>query len=230
MNIRTHRIVLKRVTRDSDIRQALLSELRLHYGDTENDLIIEEFGCKKARTDIAIINGSLHAFEIKSDRDSLERLPSQVHAYQEVFEYITLVCGRRLLDRARTMIPAHWGLKKAEFTNGSVVLKEVRTPKFNKDQNALALAHMLWKTEALRCLRKYGHRLVTSRNSAKEVSEAVAASIPVPVLSDEVRAAIKARGGSGFERKSIEDDDWCTIQSTDRLNHSLSLDWLLSVQ
>jgi hypothetical protein len=230
MGKRSHKAVQKCVTRDSDIRSALLEELRIQYGDPDNDLIIEEFGCKKARADVAVINGSLHAFEIKSDSDSLERLPSQMQAYQDVFEYITLVCGRRLLDRAHAVIPKYWGLQKAIFIDGKVVLREIRTAKFNQNQNALALAHMLWKTEALSCLRKYGHRQVTSRNTAEEVSEAVAAYISsIPTLTSEVRAAIKARGGSGFERRSTQDDDWYTTQSTFQQYH-LSLDWLLSAQ
>jgi hypothetical protein len=79
------------------------------YTDKQHDLIVEEFGCNSARTDIAVINGSLHAFEIKSDSDSLDRLPSQIEAYQGVFEYITLVCGSRLLKRAsrREFEPHH---------------------------------------------------------------------------------------------------------------------------
>src|ERR1700722_14688560 len=64
------------VTRDSDIRRVLLADLYQIYGDKEQDLIVEEFGCNSARTDIAVINGSLHAFEIKSDSDTLDRLPS----------------------------------------------------------------------------------------------------------------------------------------------------------
>src|SRR5580765_353120 len=146
----------KPVTRDTDIRQTLLANLSQIYCDKEHDLIVQEFGCNSARTDIAVINGALHAFEIKSDSDSLDRLPSQIEAYQGVFEYITLVCGRRLLDRARVTVPTWWGLQKAEYKNDCVVLRQLRAPKLNPHQDALALAKMLWKKEALACLRKHG--------------------------------------------------------------------------
>jgi len=218
------------VTRDCDIRQVLLAQLGLLYNDPEHDLIIEEFGCNSARADVAVINGSLHAFEIKSDSDSLDRLPSQIEAYQGVFEYVTLVCGRRLLDRARWSIPHWWGLQKAAYKDGRVILRELRRPKLNPSQDSLALAGMLWKTEALACLRKYGQIVATSRNSAEEVCRAVADCIPVPILTDEVRQAIKARGGSGFARLSAPDDDSCTTESTVPLGHSSRLDWLLSMQ
>ncbi len=218
------------VTRDSDIRRVLLANLGQKYNDPRHDLIVEEFGCNAARADVAVINGSLHAFEIKSDSDSLERLPGQVEAYRGVFEYVTLVCGRRLLERARTTVPDWWGLQKAVYKGGQVVLRNIRAPKLNPSQDALALAGMFWKAEALACLRKYGHKIVTSRNTAEEVLLAMAECIPVPVLTDEVRQAIKVRGGSGFPRKSTQDDDSCTIESTALVSHSPDLSWLLSVQ
>lgn len=218
------------VTRDSDIRRVLLADLGQKYNDPQHDLIVEEFGCNAARADVAVINGSLHAFEIKSDSDSLERLPGQIEAYRGVFEYVTLVCGRRLIERARTKVPDWWGLQKAVYKSGQVVLRPIRAAKPNPSLDVLALAGMLWKVEALACLRKHGHKVVTSKNTAEEVSRAVAECIPVDVLTNEVRQAIKARGGSGFAKRTAPDDDLCTTESIVPLAHSSRLDWLLSVQ
>jgi hypothetical protein len=220
----------KPVTRDVDIRKVLLEGLEAKYSDRDHDLIVEEFGCKAARADVAVINGVLHAYEIKSDSDSLDRLPSQIDAYQGVFEYVTLVCGRRLLERARTAIPDWWGLQRAEFKDGSISIRELRAPKPNPNQSPLAVAKMLWKTEALVVLRKYGRRGITSRCTADEVWNAVAAHVPIAELSNEVRQAIKARGGSGFAKLSIPDDGSCTTESTVRVTHSPDLSWLLSLQ
>src|SRR5437868_3972985 len=64
--------------RDSDIRPTLLRELQAHFSDPEHNLILQEFGCNAARIDLAVVNGALHGFEIKSDCDSLERLDSQI--------------------------------------------------------------------------------------------------------------------------------------------------------
>lgn len=220
----------KQVTRDVDIRKVLLANLEVKYSDSSHDLIVEEFGCKTARADVAVINGFLHAYEIKSDSDSLDRLPSQIDAYQGVFEYVTLICGRRLLERARTAIPKWWGLQRAEFRDGGVLIHELRTAKPNPNQNPFAVARMLWKTEALAVLRRFGHRGVTSRCTADEVWNAVAAHVPITELTNEVRQAIKARGGSGFAKLSVPDDDSCTTGSTVQANHSPDLSWLLSLQ
>jgi hypothetical protein len=218
------------VTRDTDIRKALLADLVQIYSDKTHDLIVEEFGCNSARTDVAVINGALHAFEIKSDSDSLDRLPSQIEAYQGVFEYITLICGNRLLKRARAAIPKWWGLQKAEFENGSVTLSQLRTPKLNPNQDSFALAKMLWKTEALACMRRHGHKVVTSKHTAEEVSRAVADRIPLSVLTAEVRQAIKIRGGSGFAKRSTLNGDSCTTESIVQESRSSDLSWLLSAQ
>lgn len=220
----------KPVTRDVDIRKVLMATLEAKYNDKQHDLIVEEFGCKSARVDVAVINGSLHAFEIKSDSDSLDRLPSQIDAYQGVFEYVTLVCGRRLLDRARITIPKWWGLQRAEFKSGLLALQELKAPKPNPNQNPYALAKMLWKTEALAVLRKHGHRSVTSKFTADEVWNEVASCIPIADLTNEVRLAIKARGGSGFAKLSTPNDDSYTTESIVQVNHSQDLAWLLSPQ
>lgn len=218
------------VTRDLDIRKVLLADLQQRFSDSEHDLIVEEFGCKTARADVAVINGSLHAYEIKSDSDSLDRLSSQIDGYKGVFEFVTLVCGRRLLDRARKSIPRWWGLQKAEQQNGQVTITELRTAKPNPKLDPLRLAKMLWKVEALACLRRHGHREVTSRNSAEDVWNAVAQRIATSVLANEVRVAIKARGGSGFARRSAQGGDSYTTESTVRPAHSSAFSWLLSVR
>jgi hypothetical protein len=220
----------KPATRDVDIRKVLLANLEAKYSDKAHDLIVQEFGCKTARADVAVINGVLHAYEIKSDSDSLGRLPSQMSAYQDVFEYVTLVCGRRLLEQARIEIPNWWGLQKAEFKDGIVAIREVRAAKPNPNQSPLAVAKMLWKTEALAVLRRHGHKGVTSKHTADEVWNAVATHVPIADLTNEVRQAIKARGGSGFAKQSTQDDGLCTTESTVQGSHLPDLSWLLSLQ
>src|SRR5690242_17854466 len=65
--------------RDRDVRKALKSKLlREHIADPRT-LVLDELGLRHGacRVDIAVVNGSMHGYEIKSDSDTLERLPSQ---------------------------------------------------------------------------------------------------------------------------------------------------------
>ncbi len=207
----------------------LLRELNQRFPDPSHDLILEEFGCKGARIDVAVVNGSLHGFEIKSDSASVARLEGQKSQYSRIFDFMTMICGYKLLSAAQNIIPPWWGLRVAAMRDGVVTIKDIRKPKKNKTQDKAALARMLWKDEALRCLRRNGCKGVTSRHSAEEVWNYAAEQLALKTLAEEARLAIKARGGSGFEKQSIQGDDSCTIESTALLDYySENLAWLLS--
>ncbi|WP_300554835.1 sce7726 family protein, partial [Desulfovibrio sp.] len=84
--------------RDQEIRAALHeTELKKFYEN--GDLILDELGvCSGAsRVDVAVINGALHGYEIKSDQDTLDRLPQQILSYSRVLDRVTLVaCDNHL--------------------------------------------------------------------------------------------------------------------------------------
>lgn len=220
-----------RSTRDSDIRVALLTELREVHGISGDDLILEEFRCNAARIDVAVVNGSLHGFEIKSDSDSTYRLESQLHSYEGVFDFITFVAGRKLFDAVKSIVPKTCGLILADFRNDEIVLLPKRKARKNLSQRPYELAKMMWRDEALQCLRAHGHRCSNSRHSAEQIWQAAANSLDIGVLAEEARLSIKRRGGSGFAKPRKQDGDLCTIGSTALLDHySENLAWLLSVR
>jgi len=66
---------------DAGIRRNLhCKKLRRHHVDPDT-LVVDELGLKhgKCRADIAVINGHLMGYEIKSDDDSLRRLAGHSH-------------------------------------------------------------------------------------------------------------------------------------------------------
>ena len=222
------RCVDRSLTRDQDIRDVLIRELQNIFHDPAKDLILQEFGCKTVRIDVAVINGALHGFEIKSDSDSLARLPLQAREYSKIFDFMTLVCGPKLVDGANAIIPGWWGLRLAKLENARVSVVDIRKPPQNPSQCNEALARMLWKKEALRCLRQNGLKGVTSKHPAEEVWAAAATLLPTRILANEARLAIRARGGSGFAKRSTPNDGLCTIESSSPDSRSQNLQWLLS--
>ena len=219
----------KPVTRDCDIRIVLLRELRKQFPHPADDLILQEFRCNGSRIDVAVINGSLHGYEIKSDSDSTFRLSKQVVDYSGVFDFVTLVCGRTLLRSARVIAPEWWGINLAIFDGSKVEVTEIRKPQQNPNQTPEALARMLWKPEVLYCLRRNGHTTVTSRSSVQQIRKEAALRLDVKTLADAARQAIKARGVYESGMQSVPDDDSCTIESTGLADHcSENLAWLLS--
>ncbi|MCR4328283.1 MAG: sce7726 family protein [Patescibacteria group bacterium] len=133
-----------------------LDEYRTQTGKQAD--IFEELGVShgRARIDMAVINGVMHGYEIKSDKDTLSRLFDQIHEYNEVFDKITLVVGQRHLLDAIHRIPEWWGIDLAKIDSGQqVVFFTIREARQNEDaQVPVSLARMLWRTQALSILEE----------------------------------------------------------------------------
>lgn len=91
--------------RDIDVRIAVRERLREeHLGDADTR-IVEEMGVwhGSVRVDIAVINGEIAAYELKSARDTLQRLPGQACLYNEVFDRVSLSFGQSARPRMSSM-------------------------------------------------------------------------------------------------------------------------------
>ena len=79
--------------RDSDIR----SILKIDIGSTHpRATIFDEFPvCRKGRADLVAVNAAIRGYEIKSERDTLTRLPVQVAQYDCIFDFCAVVIAER---------------------------------------------------------------------------------------------------------------------------------------
>lgn len=146
-------------TNDISIRSALKEKLEGLHAEDSKVRIVEELGLQHgaARIDIAVINGVLHGYEIKSDRDTLLRLPEQMDIYNSVFDQVTLVVGKSHLYDAINIVPDWWGITIAKFdTNNSVLFNHIREARKNTKQDSVSIARLLWRNEALEMLEKAG--------------------------------------------------------------------------
>ena len=155
-------------TNDKVIRAALRNILDKELGNYQknghNGGIFEEFGvCHgTARIDIAVINGVMQGYEIKSDRDTLERLPEQMIEFNAVFDNLTLVVGKRHLYKAIHIVPDWWGIILAKIdTNSRIIFHTIREATNNTEQVRISIARLLWREEALQILEE--------RNKAKGI-------------------------------------------------------------
>ena len=139
----------------ASLRKVLEKELKIYRKQGHKSEIFEELGVRHgtARIDFAIVNGIMCRYEIKSDRDTLERLPEQVKEFSEVFDKLTLVVGKRYLYQAIYEIPDWWGIMLAkENARGKIILQIIREPGKNMMQKEISVARLLWREEALRIL------------------------------------------------------------------------------
>ena len=146
-------------TNDLIIRFALKNFLGSQHANDAKVRIIEELGIQHgiARIDIAVVNGIMHGYEIKSDQDTLDRLPEQMTVFNSVFDKMTLVVGKSHLYDAINIVPDWWGIVIAKIDeNGSIVFNLIRECQKNIGQDKVSIARLLWREEALKILEKAG--------------------------------------------------------------------------
>lgn len=139
-----------------DIRTALRSWVHEKFELKYNDILINELGFWNKdpkstvdcsfRADLALANGRLVGFEIKSQKDSLKRWESQMTAYSNVFDEIWLCSHGKHLHRALDITDKHIGVLVVD-DSGSISI--VRYASENKKLNFYDLSGLLWKDELL---------------------------------------------------------------------------------
>jgi hypothetical protein len=181
--------------RDTDVRRALLHRLEVQYSDDDATRIVEEMGVwsGSVRIDVAVINGELSGFELKSDRDTLDRLPLQAELYSKVFDRVTLVCGERHAVKATQLVPAWWGITVANDGINGVSLEDSRPSEGNPAADPYLIAQLLWRTEVVSILGRTGIGRGLSGMRVKELHTLLASTLDRKNLAEVVRTALKAR-------------------------------------
>ena len=181
--------------KDIDIRQVLLKKLSAEYRYDPDTIIIEELGlCQgEARIDLALVNGFIHGYEIKSERDTLERLPSQIEIYCRTLDTVTIVASSRHLENSKKVVPLWWGIAEAKEINDRIKILHFRSPRSNPHIEPDAIVQLLWRDEALKVLRKCNiHRGVISKPRSL-IWERLVENLTIDELRAVVRQTLKSR-------------------------------------
>ena len=187
--------------RDSDIRFELLARVAAEFADDPTTKIISELGfCNgSVRIDLAVINGAIHGYEIKSERDTLQRLPVQRDAYGRVCNFLTIVAAKSHLDKIAEMVPAWWGIKEATSDGKFVVLQTRKEAVENPHLDPFAIAQLLWREEALELLRSQGWERGFISKPRRVLWEKLASEQPPDDLARLVRERLKNRPRTGVQ-------------------------------
>lgn len=182
---------------DKDVRQAVKDKiLKAHINDPST-LVIDELGLDhgRNRVDIAVINGELHGYELKSDSDNLLRLPQQSMAYSSIMDKVTLVVGEKHVQEAINIIPDWWGVKIATMNHRGIVnIVTYRRNKKNKDIDPFELSKLIWKEEALALLAikiKVDWRI--RKLTRKDIYKLIVDTFSLNEIRDNTRAILKSR-------------------------------------
>jgi len=185
------------LVRDRDIRGALRAQALREHLEDPGTLVIDELGLLHggARVDVAVVNGEIHGFELKSAADTLERLPKQIAAYGAVLDRVTLVLAENHHQRAMTLVPEWWGVHVATQMSDSIVLQSYRAAGANDGIDPRSLAMLLWRDEALGELGKRGLSRGLQSRPRRVLYERLIASLSLDELRYAVRTRLKERLG-----------------------------------
>jgi hypothetical protein len=195
--------------RDSHIRAATKRTLFAQHKDDTETVIFEELGVQHglSRIDLAVVNGELHGFELKSNKDTLKRLPEQVAAYGLIFDRVTLVLGEHHVAQAVEIIPDWWGLRIARFESGLMVFVDLRLAIKNPSIDPMSVVALLWRDEALKFLEESGSARAFRSECRADIYAALVERVDVDSIRDRVRACLRQRSNwrSGATRLSCGD-------------------------
>lgn len=91
-------------------KAAITKSLLLGRHSLKTASLVSEFRVDKCKADIAIFNGTSTAYEIKSERDSLNRLENQLNTYKKFFAKVYVVTGEKHLTEVLNSTPADVGV------------------------------------------------------------------------------------------------------------------------
>ncbi len=142
---------------DVDIRQNIHKKILRRQHAQKDTLVIDELGLNhgRCRADIAVINGHLVGYEIKSNNDSLRRLEGQVKAYNAVFDKVFIVVGDRYSNSIKNYIPEWWGVvASVRGMRDAVNFDIIREARTNEKIDPISIAQLLWRNEAEEILQQ----------------------------------------------------------------------------
>lgn len=191
---------------EREIRETVRREVA-PQGLTRSILVDEFVIGELGRIDLASIGEKLVGYELKSDLDSLARLPRQMDAYGKVFEYCTLVVTSRHLAKARKVLKRSWGLAVVERSEaGTLFYRQVRKATETRGQDKVVLAELLWRDELLRALDTLNSARGYRSATRPELAQRLVSITERDQLRDIVSQTITARQGWRDEKALDEGD------------------------
>ena len=188
--------------RDTDVRKALVAAVARRVG-TRPHVLVPEVDVRwsvPARMDALLVADRISGFEIKSDVDSLTRLPRQIMAYGAVVERAVLIVGDRHLAAGTAAVPSWWTIWGARWRDDQVVIREVRRGRLNPEINPLAVMSFMSRDNLSGALRVRGFKRL-STYSVDELRQLLADNVGAHETIRLARTAML--GNAGWRHRSL---------------------------
>lgn len=181
---------------DSIIRSAFHTTVLKKAHAQEGAFVIDELGLKngESRADIAVLNGKLIGYEIKTEKDNLNRLAGQVKAYSEVFDKAYIITSSKHLAKVIETIPEWWGIYLIlDKPRKGYTFATFRKATSNKHKDSYGLVQLLWKSEVIEILNVHFNQATKARQTKDELYYLLAEQCSITNLSQIVLHYLKSR-------------------------------------
>jgi hypothetical protein len=189
-------VMTKLCTTDADIRSALHAK-RLKRAKSQPDtLVIDELGLAHARSriDVAVINGCIHGYEIKSAKDNLDRFAIQMDIYRQTLQKLTFVAAPKHVAGIISHAPEWCGVIAAEQgPRGGINFQLLRNAVANPEVDPFMMAHLLWRDEVIELLDQAGYASKDLRRPRKQLYEMLCEAMSLREITASIRAFMAQR-------------------------------------
>lgn len=183
-------------TRDRDIRIALHAKHLRRAKEQPDTLVIDELGLAhaKSRIDVAVINGCIHGYEIKSAKDTLDRFATQIDIYRETLQKLTIVAAPKHVTSIISHTPEWCGVIVAERgLRGGIKFHVLRSAVANPEIDPVMMAHLLWRDEVIELLGQAGYAPKELRRPRKQLYEMLCEAMTLREITASIRAFMLQR-------------------------------------
>ena len=181
---------------DPEVRKALIQKRLRPFCQRDDVLVVHELGLAHARVrvDIAVLNGVLHGYEIKSDCDTLHRLETQLEIYRQSLQKLTFVVAERHVPKVLDCTPDWCGvLAVRKGLRGALRFSALRRSSRNPEVSRFVMAHLLWRDEVESILAASGIAKSALRMPRAELYELLVADIAEAKLAALIKSAMAQR-------------------------------------
>lgn len=154
-------------------------------------VMLNEFRAGTSKADAVVLNGTSTVYEIKSERDSLSRLATQIADYQKLFSRVNVITSVEQVPAVLLVVPEHVGV--LSLTN-RYQISTVREASDYKDNLCVAsIFNSLRREEARTILENLGVEVPTVPNTQMfQVMQQLSNNLDRIAVHDEMVKVLKA--------------------------------------
>ena len=143
---------------------------------------------------MAVINGCIHGYEIKSAKDTLGRLATQIDIYRYTLQKLTIVAAPKHVAGIMTQAPEWCGVIAVEQgPRGGIGFHMLRNAVANPEIDPVMMAHLLWRDETIDLLTRIGYAPKDLRRPRKQLYEMLCEAMSLREITSSIRSIMAQR-------------------------------------